>query len=225
MNKKEEPKKEEKKYARPLRQKGGIYFYAGAIIKRKNVFVTPEYINLLVNAFKYSELKKDIKNLAYVVMPNFFYWVFKLSETQDDPINVFSEVKRDVAREVLNNLKMEVKNGDFQLDPILKGNERAVRSTPQKILWTFAEEAKKYENKRYRVWTPKTELRLLDKPELLQEKLSVIQKAPANERWQLVKNSKDYPYLYLAEDLAELNQDELKQYAVNLVSEVAYTTY
>jgi len=217
-------KKEYKtKFAHPLHQKGGIYFYAGSITKRKNVFVTPEYINLLVNAFKYSELKKDIKNLAYVIMPNFFYWIFKLSETQDDPVNIFGEVKRDVAREVVNNLKMETKNGDFQVDPIMKGNERVARSSPQRILATFAEEAKKYENKRYRVWTPKTELRLIDSPELLQEKLAAVQKAPSNERWQIVKDSKKYPYLYLAEDLAALSQEELKLYSANLVSQVVYT--
>ena len=211
------------KFTHPLRQKGGIYFYAGSITKRKNVFVTPEYINLLVNAFKYAELKKDIKNLAYVVMPNFFYWIFKLSDLQDDPINVFGEVKRDVAREVINNLKMETKNGDFKLDPIVKGNERVARSAPQRILATFAEEAKKYENKRYRVWTPKTELRLIDSPELLQEKLAIVTKAPSNERWQLVKDAKKYPYLYLAEDLAELSMEELKIYTMNLLETVSYT--
>jgi len=224
MEKKEEPKKVRTPFTRPLRQKGGIYFYAGSITNRKNVFVTPEYINLLVNAFKYSELKKDIKNLAYVVMPNFFYWIFKLSETQEDPVSIFGELKRDVAREVLNNLQIEIKDGNFQVDPIMRGNERVARSAPQRILATFAEEAKKYENKRYRVWTPKTELRLVDTPELLQKKLAAIKKAPSNERWQLVKDSKKYPYLYLAEDLAELSQEELKEFSLNLVSQVAYTT-
>jgi len=223
MEKKDEQKPKESKFAYPLKQKGGIYFYAGSITNRKNVFVTPEYISLLVNAFKYSELKKDIKNLAYVIMPNFFYWVFKLSETQDDPINIFGELKRDVAREIIQNLKLEVKDASYQIDPIMRGNERVARSAPQRILSTFAEEAKKYENKRYRVWTPKTELRLIDTPELLQEKLEVIKKAPSNERWQIVKDSKKYPYLYLADDLAELSQEELKQFSVNLVSELAYT--
>ncbi len=215
--------KQNSKFTRPLRQKGGIYFYAGSITRRKNVFVTPEYINLLVNAFKYSELKKDIKNLAYVVMPNFFYWIFKLSDLQDDPVNIFGEVKRDVAREVINNLKMETKNGDFALDPIMKGNKQVARSTPQRILATFAEEAKKYENKRYRVWTPKTELRLIDSAELLQEKLALLTKAPANERWQLVKDAKKYPYLYLAEDLAQLSCEELKSYTLNLLETVTYS--
>lgn len=222
---KKDTKQKQTKYLHSLRQKGGIYFYCGAIINRKNVFVTNEYIDLLVNAFKLTELKKDVKNLGYVVMPNFFYWVFKLGENQDDPVKIYSELKRDVAIGILNNLKMEVNDGAFEIVDEFKGNERVGRSSAQKILWTFEEQAKKFEkNKRYRVWTPKTEIRLLDTPELLQDKIEKMKKAPLSERWQMVKNSEDYPYLYLAEDVAELDSDSLQQYSMELVSSIQYTT-
>ena len=97
----EKPKNE--KFTKSLRQKGGVYFYCGAIMGRKNVFVTDEYINLLVNAFKMAELRKDVKNLGYVIMPNFFYWMFRLSEKNDNPVDVYKDVKKQVALEILQN--------------------------------------------------------------------------------------------------------------------------
>lgn len=65
---------------------GGTYFYCGAVMGRKNIFVTDNIIELLVNAFKMTEVRKDIKNLAYVIMPNFFYWIFRLSEKQNNQV-------------------------------------------------------------------------------------------------------------------------------------------
>ena len=76
-----ETKETDQKERKPLRQKGGTYFYCGSIINRKNVFVTPEYMDLLANAFKMAEVKKDVKTIAFVIMPNYFYWTFRLSET------------------------------------------------------------------------------------------------------------------------------------------------
>lgn len=190
---------------KPLRQPGGTYFYAGAIIGRKNVFVTNEYLDLMVNAFKMTEVRKDIKNLAYVVMPNFFYWIFQLSPKQDDPVAIYSEVKKDVAREIWNNLQTEAKGQPYPLLNLFKTNDRVSRSVPQKVLWTFEEMAKKFEgNKRYRVWAPKTEIRLLDNEELLKQKLAVIKKAPVSERWQLVAKAEEYPYLYLSEEVQDI---------------------
>lgn len=197
-------KAEAKKDQKPFRQKGGIYFHAGSIIGRKNTFVTNEYIQLLVNAFKLAELKQDVKNLAYVIMPNFFYWMFRLPENQEDPVAIYGEVKKNVAWEILTNLQAEVKSGAYNTLDIFKKNDRVGRSVPQKILWTFEEKAKKFkDNKRYRVWAPKTEIRLIDTPEMLRQKLEIIKKAPVSERWQLAKRAEDYPYLFLCDDLIE----------------------
>ncbi len=199
------------KYSKPLRQKGGTYFYCGSIIGRKNVFVTKEYLDLMANAFKSTELKKDVKNLAYVVMPNYFYWIFKLSERQDDPVQIYAEVKKDVGGAILKNLKQEVGEGSFQMHELFKGNERVARSAPEKLLWTFEMFGKEFESsKRYRVWTPKTEIRLIDNDKILHDKLQVIKKAPISERWKMTEKSEDYPYLYVAEELENENQAKTK---------------
>lgn len=203
---------DQNKDRKPLRQKGGLYFYSGVIMGKKNVFVTQEYIDLLVNAFKFAELKMDVKNLAYVVMPNHFYWLFRLSANQDDPVAVYKEVKGKVAIEVMKNLREEVKlEKPYELIDLFKKNDRIGRSTPQRLLWSFEEYAKAFENnKRFKVWLPKTEIRLIDNDELLQKKLAVIKNAPIGERWKMVAASEQYPYLYLSEDVAETAIERIK---------------
>lgn len=196
----------EGKFEKPLRQFGGIYFHAGVIIGRKNVFVTNEYADLMANALKMAELKKDIKNLAYCVMPNFFYWIFKLSDKQNDPMAIYGDVKMHVAGEILKNLKKEVKDGKcYEMHPLFRANKQVGRSLPEKILWTFEDKAKDFENnKRYRVWAPKTGIRLIDTDELLQKKLSLIKNAAVSDRWKLVEKAEEYPYLYIADELADV---------------------
>lgn len=205
--------KNEKKFDKPFKQKGGIYFHAGAIIGRKNVFVTNEYIDLLVNAIKLAELKFDVKNIGYLIMPNFFYWMFKLSDNQDNPGRVYGEVKKDVGGEIIKYLLEETRESkQFDLVDLFKNAETVGRSNPQKILWTFEEHGKRFkETKRFRVWAPKTEVRLIDSAEVLQQKLEVMMKAPGNDRWQLVKDGRNYPYLYIDEEYLDGGKAEEKQ--------------
>lgn len=193
-----------KKYDRPLRQKGGIYFHCGAIIGRKNVFVTKEYLDLLANAIKLAELKRDVKNLAYVIMPNYFYWLFKLPQNQDDPVAIYGEVKKNVASAIMNNLKLEIKNGSYQMFELFKNNARVGRSKPEKLIWTFEEQAKNFkDNKRYKIWAPKTGISLINNDESLQKKLNLIKNAAVSERWQLAVRSADYPYLFVADEMPD----------------------
>lgn len=186
-----------------IRQMGGIYFYSSAIAGKKNIFVTPEYLDLLVNAFKLAEIKNDVRNLAYVIMPNHFYWIFQLSENQDDPVAIYKEVKKNVTLDILRNLRQEAKDDAniFKTLDVFEGNERVSRSNPRKILWAFKEKAKEMNNgSRYRVWEAKSKLFLLNDSEKVLRNVQFIHDAPIRERWQLVAKANDYPYLYVAEE-------------------------
>jgi len=217
QNAQDEQTETKKKYDKPLFQNGGIYFHAGCIIGKKNVFVTDEYIDLVVNAIQSAELKMDIKNLGYVVMPNFFYWMFRLSDKQSDPTKVYGKVKMQVAAEILKNLQQEAKEEPYEMCELFKGNDRVNRSPAQKILWTFEEHAKEYEgNKRYRVWAPKTGLTLIDSDEKLKQKLEVIRRAPVTDRWQMVARPEQYPYLYIADELLEGAEPKMEAIATFL---------
>lgn len=201
-----------------LFQPGGTYFHSGAIMGKKNVFVTSAYIDLLVNAIKMAELKNDIKNLAYVVMPNYFCWMFKLSSRQENPVAIYADVKKQVAVEILKNLKEEVKNGQFEIDRVFQGNRQVTRTTPERLLWSFAEYAKGFEgNKKYKVWAPKGQIMLLDSDDLIQQKLAVIKAAPVRERWQLATRVEDYPYFYVAEEL-ENDKQTVSQFVQSILN-------
>jgi len=190
---------------------GGIFFHAGVIIGNKNVFVTNEYLEPMVNALKMAEIKMDIKNLAYVIMPNYFYWLFKMSATKNNVGEVVGEVKKKTAVAIMETLKKEVKQDKpFEIIELFKGNKCVGRSLPQKILWSFEEQAKNFDtNKRYKVWTPKTGLYRMENDEKLREKIAIIKKAPVSERWNLVSVAKNYPYLYLAEELSETGDEQI----------------
>jgi len=191
---------------KPLRQPGGTYFYSSVIAGKKNVFVTPEYMDLLINAFKMVEIKQDIKNLAYIVMPNHFLWVFRLSEKQDDPVKIYAAVKKEVTLAILKNLSQEAKdeNEQFEMLDLFKTNEKVNRSHPRRILWQFKQEAKKLDNgKKFQVWQPKGKIYLLDDDERLNRNLKFIQEAPVRDRWQLVEKAEEYPYLFMSEEALE----------------------
>lgn len=190
---------------------GGIYFHSGLIIGNKNVFVTSEYLDPMVNALKMAEIKMDIKNLAYVIMPNYFYWLFKMSDTKNNVAEVVGEVKKQSAVSIMDALKKEVKaEKTFELIDLFKHNKCVGRSLPQKILWSFEEQAKNFDtNKRFKIWAPKTGIFAVESDEQLRERLAMIKRAPVSERWQLVKEAKNYPYLYLADEFQEAGDEQV----------------
>jgi len=183
---------------------GGTYFHSASIIGHKNVFVTDEYIEILTNAFRMSEIQKDIKNLAYVIMPNHFYWMFRLSAKDNNPYEVIGNLKKNVALAVLKTLEEEMKDKPYKPAPIFRWNKFVGRSAPDKILNAFSEEAKKMEgNQKHRVWMPKTQIRLIEDDEMRRQKLEVIKSAPTTDRWRLVDTAEKYPYLYVSDEMME----------------------
>jgi hypothetical protein len=185
-------------------QYGGTYFHSARIVGNKNVFVNDEYIDILTNALRMSEVRKDIKNLAYVIMPNYFLWMFRLSNKDNNPYETAGEMKGQVAFNVIKMLEEEMRSKPLKEAPIFRWNKRAGRSPADKILGVFSEEAKKMEgNQKHRFWIPKTELRLLENQEQIRQKLAVIKAAPTSERWQLVTTAEKYPYLYVSDEMLE----------------------
>jgi hypothetical protein len=129
-----------------------------------------------------------------------------LSAKDDDPVPVYKEVKRQVALDIIENLKSECRHPEepFEQLELFKSNAKVSRSNPRKILWTFKTEAKKIDpQKRYRVWENKSRLLLLDTEEKIRRNAQFIKDAPLTDRWQLVSSALDYPYLYLSDEIQE----------------------
>lgn len=200
---KEKTKSTVKKYKTPFRQAGGTYFYSSSISGKKNIFVCEDYLDLLVNAFKVAEIQHDVKSLAYVIMPNHFHWVFRLSDQQDNPSAVYGTVKKEVTLEILKLLSEEAKDDKSkkeQLD-IFKDNQAVTKSEPRKILWDFKQVAKELDDgRKFVVWEKKSKIFPINDEESLIRNIKFVAEAPIRDRWNLVEKSMDYPYLYVADE-------------------------
>jgi len=182
------------------KQPGGTYFYSSCVAGKKNLFVNQMYLDLLVRNFK--EVSKDlkVKNLAYLIMPNHFYWLFQLPKDQDDPKPVYQELKKRASFEIMTNLREEAKQSEKKpMIELFEKNERVSCSNARLIIWTFKQEAAKLQNgKKYKMWAANTEVTLIKDKDVLEKKIKAIKASPLRERWQLVKDIKDYPYFYLS---------------------------
>jgi len=186
----------------PVAGANKIFSYSAGIARNKNVFVTAEYFNALLRGLRAIESAQDICSLAYVIMPNYFRWIFRARDGVDDPRPIYGELKKNVAREILVNLMMEVKLGapKFRvLDFLIKRNVR--RSRPQKILEEFRDEAKKYEGRKFRVWDKGGFLKKLENKVDLAKELESLRHRPIAGKVPLADKPEEYPYLYVNEEL------------------------
>ncbi|MFZ5365217.1 MAG: hypothetical protein ACOZBH_03410 [Patescibacteria group bacterium] len=182
------------------RQAGGTYFYSSTVAGKKNLFVSQVYLDLMIKNIKEVAKEMNVKNLGYLIMPNHFYWLFKLPKEQDNPVKVYGELKKRVSFQILDQLRAEAKVDEKQ--PMVKlfdTNERVSRSHARRIIWFFKEEAKKLENgKKMKMWETDSKLNLVKDEESLGRAIEVLKSGPIKDRWQLVEKSEDYPYLFLS---------------------------
>jgi len=182
------------------KQPGGTYFYSSSVAGKKNLFVNQVYLDLMIRNFKEVAKEMNVKNIAYLIMPNHFYWLFQLPKDQDNPVSVYREFKKRISFEILDNLRAEAKDDEKKpMIELFEKNEKVNRSHARRIIWFFKEEAKKLENgKKLKMWADDSRVSLIKDEEYLQKTLDVMKNGPVKERWQLVKNVKEYPYFFLA---------------------------
>ncbi|MBI5254734.1 hypothetical protein HY932_03085 [Candidatus Falkowbacteria bacterium] len=191
-----------KELAAPVTTDQRIFSFSTAICRNKNVFVTEEYCAALLRALKQMETTMDLCNLAYVIMPNYFSWMFKASPKKNDPRQVYGELKKLVAREILTNLLMEVKNRDagFKVLDFFKA-KKISRSRPEKILAEFQDEAKKFEGRKFKVWQKGGRLKEVATKGDLAKEVEYLKTRPMAGKVKLVDKPEEYPYLFISEEL------------------------
>jgi REP element-mobilizing transposase RayT len=191
-----------KELSAPVASDQRIFSFSTAICRNKNVFVTEEYCSALTRAFKQLETTIDLCNLAYVIMPNYFSWMFKASPKKNDPRQVYGELKRIVAREILTNLMMEAKDQGtrFKLLDVFK-NRKVTRSQPSKILQEFKDEAQKFEGRKFKVWQKGGRLKEVATKGDLAREIEYLKTRPIAGRVKLAEKPEEYPYLFISEEL------------------------
>jgi len=173
--------------ARPV---DGVFSFSSKIAREKKIFITAEYVNSMLRALKHLEMAWDVCNLGFMIMPDGFQWVFKTGTQQESPQKVYAELKKMVAREILQNLKMETKHEEFKILDFFV-NKKIGRLKPEQILKEFQEEARYYRGKNFRVWQKGGNLRKLT---------TKLELAQAIER---LKSCSDHPFLFVDEPAFE----------------------
>ena len=124
-----------------MKSEGGIYWFTTSIIEMQNVFVTKEYFQIIIESFKYFETKRNVRTVLYCVMPNHLHWSFKLANNTDNPIDVYRDFKRHTAKEILKNLKCELRDGLYQTIDLFKNKRVCSRYLPDDLLQIFERRA------------------------------------------------------------------------------------
>jgi len=171
----------------------GIFWFTTSIVEHKNVFVTKEYFDVIINSFKYFEKEKKVRTVLYCIIPNHLHWSFKLPSGTNDPINVYRNFKRHTAVNILDNLKNESKCGMYKMLKLFNNNTSCARHLPENLLQIF--ECKAINKKQnYAVWQEKPDLKIIVNEDFFLEKLNYCHRNPLQYKWQLVDDPADYPY-------------------------------
>jgi putative transposase len=177
-----------------LKEFGGVYFFTTRIYKKLHLFIKKEYIDVLNQAFEFAEKKYGIKTLIRVIMPNHIHWLFELPETDDDPMKIYQRLKSFTAKQIIELLKKELKDGELEVLELFKKNKRCVIFHAETIL----KQLKVKENNdgsEYQIWEKKPDLKFIDNEKILEQKYNYVFTNPTQKYWSLVENSEDYPYL------------------------------
>ena len=86
----------------------GMYFITSTIVGWLPVFNSEKYYNILIEAVKYSQTKKNLKLYAYVLLDNHFHLIV----TGGNLSNIMKSVKSFTAKEIIDQLKID-ENIDF----------------------------------------------------------------------------------------------------------------
>lgn len=85
-----------------------MYFITSTIVGWIPVFNSEKYYNILIEAVKYSQTKKNLKLYSYVLLDNHFHLIV----SGDNLSNIMKSIKSFTAKEIIDQLKID-ENIDF----------------------------------------------------------------------------------------------------------------
>ncbi len=88
-----------------IHNKEGLFFVTSTIINWIPIFSSAKYYNILIEAIKFSQLKKNLKLYSYVLLPEHFHLIV----TGDSLTNIFKSIKGFTAKEIIKQLEFENK--------------------------------------------------------------------------------------------------------------------
>ena len=86
----------------------GLFFVTSTIVEWLPVFNSDKYYSILIEAIRFSQIEKNLKLYAYVLLDNHFHLIV----TGDDLTNIFKSIKGYTAKEIIKQLRLD-QNDEF----------------------------------------------------------------------------------------------------------------
>jgi REP element-mobilizing transposase RayT len=83
----------------------GVYFITSTIIEWIPIFTNRKYFDIIINAFKFSQVKKGLKIYAYIILDNHFHAIVSHPELS----RVIQSIKSFTAKEIVSELEIDKK--------------------------------------------------------------------------------------------------------------------
>jgi len=146
-----------------------LYFINASIIDWKHLFITPDYVNIILNSLAWMQQKKRIQLFAFVIMPSHLHTILK---PESDSIGQIVQ-----------------QFGSFTAHEILK----KLRADNQKELLDLFQQEKRDQRHEHSIWQD-IQAKNIYSMEFLQQKMEYIHQNPIAKEWKLVEDRADYPY-------------------------------
>ena len=145
-----------------------FYFFTATVLEWKHILEFDKYKNIIIESFKFLVEKERLRIFAFVIMPNHFHTVWKISESLEK-----SDFQRDsmkfTSQTILRDLKL---------------NHKEIHRS----LYVGAKD------RNYQLWERNPLSVPLYTQEVIEQKINYIHFNPLNPKWNLADEPQQYKY-------------------------------
>lgn len=157
-----------------FRNSEGIYFISFATVYWIDVFIRPNYKNILLESIEYCQKEKGLQVYAWVIMSSHVHMI--IASNKDKLPDVIRDLKKFSSKAIINEI-----------------SESPRESRKEWMLWMFKRAGKKNSNNtHYQFWQQHNKPIELCNPKITKQKLNYLHNNPVEEGF--VINPEDYKY-------------------------------
>jgi REP element-mobilizing transposase RayT len=157
-----------------FRNPEGLYFISFATVYWVDVFIRPNYRNILLKSIQHCQKEKGLLVYAWVIMSSHVHMI--ISSKKDKLPDIIRDLKKFSSKSIINEIK-----------------EYPRESRKEWMLWMFEQAGKKNANNtKYQFWQQHNQPIELVNATISQQKLNYLHNNPVEEG--LVINAEDYKY-------------------------------
>ena len=180
------------RYHTQLNQSGAVIYMTATVIGWRPVFIKHPYLQIIIQSFIFFQNNRNVRTIGYCIMPNHIHWIFKLPDIKPELIKIIRTFKSYTASQCIKLLQSEAAGSRIAIETIFKG--LASITLPKQLLDYFSDQARSIPDQNHRFWQPDSDVRLIQRVNVLRQKLAYIHSNPTQNSWRLVETQEEYPY-------------------------------